>query len=134
MGTTDFIPESAQVMNAGITISALIVAVVQLLFFYNMIMSLRNGKKADPNPWKATTLEWQTEHTPPRHGNWGKNLPEVHRWAYDYSVPGVAEDFIPQNTPPDATHTTVDDQDHGKYHADESADSAAGGKMFGDDE
>lgn len=23
----------------------------------------------------------------------------VHRWAYDYSVPGVTEDFIPQNVP-----------------------------------
>jgi hypothetical protein len=24
----------------------------------------------------------------------------VYRWAYDYSVPGAAEDFIPQNQPP----------------------------------
>jgi hypothetical protein len=24
----------------------------------------------------------------------------VYRWAYDYSVPGCAEDFIPQNQPP----------------------------------
>jgi cytochrome c oxidase subunit 1 len=134
MGTTDFIPESAQAMNAGITISALFVAAVQILFFWNMIVSLRKGKKAGDNPWKATTLEWQTETTPPGHGNWGKNLPEVHRWAYDYSVPGVAEDFIPQNTPPDATHTTVDDHDHGKYHADESAESAAGEELFGEDD
>jgi hypothetical protein len=39
--------------------------------------------------------------TPPKHGNWGKDLPVVHRWAYDYSVPGAPEDFIPQNVPPD---------------------------------
>ena len=25
----------------------------------------------------------------------------VYRWAYDYSVPGAKEDFIPQNVPPD---------------------------------
>ena len=26
--------------------------------------------------------------------------PVVHRWAYDYSVPGVRSDFIPQNVAP----------------------------------
>ena len=36
---------------------------------------------------------------PPEHGNWGKNS-KVYRWAYDYSVPGSKEDFIPQNVPP----------------------------------
>ena len=25
----------------------------------------------------------------------------VYRWAYDYSVPGAKEDFIPQNQPPE---------------------------------
>ena len=69
MGTTDFLPESVQQMNVGITISALFVAVVQLIFLYNMIVSLRKGKKADSNPWHATTLEWQTPDTPPKHGN-----------------------------------------------------------------
>jgi cytochrome c oxidase subunit 1 len=24
----------------------------------------------------------------------------VYRWAYDYSVPGADQDFIPQNVPP----------------------------------
>jgi len=24
----------------------------------------------------------------------------VYRWAYDYSVPGVKQDYIPQNVPP----------------------------------
>ena len=47
-------------------------------------------------------LEWQTETTPPGHGNFGKDLPVVYRWAYDYSVPGAKEDFIPQNQPPSA--------------------------------
>ena len=134
MGTTDFIPESAQTMNAGITVSALIVAVVQILFFINMIWSLRHGKKADGNPWKATTLEWQTPQTPPGHGNWGKHLPEVHRWAYDYSVPGVPEDFIPQNMPPDPDHMTVDDHASSRNQADSSAESASGEELFGEKE
>jgi cytochrome c oxidase subunit I len=96
---TDFIPQSAQDMNVGITIAALVVAVVQLLFLVNVIWSIRHGPKAEPNPWGATTLEWQTPQTPPGHGNWGPTLPVVYRWAYDYSVPGESRDFIPQNDP-----------------------------------
>jgi cytochrome c oxidase subunit 1 len=110
MGNTDFMPESAFVLNQGITISVLIVAVFQLIFLYNLIHSLRHGEKAGPNPWKATTLEWQTPDTPPKHGNWGHTLPEVHRWAYDYSVPGYPDDFIPQNVPADAVPPN---RDHG---------------------
>lgn len=96
---SDFIPQSAQPLNASITVSAIIVGVVQLIFIINLIWSLRHGKPAGNNPWHATTLEWQTEHTPPGHGNWGKTTPVVYRWAYDYSVPGVKDDYIPQNVP-----------------------------------
>src|SRR5437867_3628682 len=39
MGTTVFIPESAQSLNAGITIAALIVGTIQLVFLYNLIWS-----------------------------------------------------------------------------------------------
>jgi cytochrome c oxidase subunit 1 len=94
-----FIPESAQMLNAFITVVALVVGVAQLIFFYNMIWSYFYGPKAEGNPWKATTLEWQTPDTPPAHGNWGPKLPTVYRWAYDYSVPGAPDDFIPQNVP-----------------------------------
>ena len=59
-----------------------------------MIWSYFRGPKADPNPWGAASLEWQTPDTPPKHGNWGDKLPVVYRWAYDYSVPGAARDFI----------------------------------------
>jgi len=99
MGDTDFMPQSAFALNQSITISALFVGVVQLLFIFNMIYSLKYGKPSGPNPWKATSLEWQTPDTPPKHGNWGHELPEVHRWAYDYSVPGYKDDFIPQTVP-----------------------------------
>ena len=98
-GVTDFIPESAQSLNAGISIAAIIVASTQLVFLYNLAVSATRGKPAGDNPWGATTLEWQTATTPPSHGNFGKELPLVYRWAYDYSVPGAKEDFIPQNVP-----------------------------------
>ena len=106
-GITDFIPESAQSLNVGITMAALLVAVVQIIFFVNIIWSLFNGKKAESNPWGATTLEWQTPDTPPKHGNWGPELPVVYRWAYDYSVPGQPQDFIPQ-TEQHHGHDSVD--------------------------
>jgi cytochrome c oxidase subunit 1 len=99
MGGAEFVPESAATLNAGISVAALIVGTAQLIFIYNAIVSIRKGKPAGHNPWEATTLEWQTPQTPPAHGNWGDKLPVVHRWAYDYSVPGVEEDFIPQNVP-----------------------------------
>ena len=113
-GDTDFIPGSAQTLNSGITVAALFVAAAQLLFFANVIWSLWRGPKADPNPWRATTLEWMTPDTPPKHGNWGPKLPEVHRWPYDYSVPGEKEDFIPQTEPPHKG--VVAGRDHGVHH------------------
>lgn len=97
IGETDFIPASAQTLNESITIAALIVGAAQLIFLFNILWSLRNGAKADPNPWNSASLEWQTPDTPPVHGNWGDKLPTVYRWAYDYSVPGAKHDFIPQD-------------------------------------
>ncbi|GKW49781.1 cytochrome c oxidase subunit I [Halomonas sp. NCCP-2165] len=101
-GESTFIPDSVITLNMVITLAALVVAAAQLLFLINMAWSLRRGERADPNPWGATTLEWQTPHTPPRHGNFGERLPVVYRWAYDYSVPGASRDFLPQNQPPQA--------------------------------
>jgi cytochrome c oxidase subunit I len=100
-GETGYIAESAQTLNAFMSVAAIIVAVAQLLFFFNLYWSLRHGREAGPNPWRATTLEWQTEHTPPRHGNFGPELPVVYRWAYDYGVPGARDDYLPQNLPPE---------------------------------
>jgi cytochrome c oxidase subunit 1 len=93
----DFIPDSAKDLNAMISVMAIFVALVQLIFLFNLVWSLFKGEKSGDNPWEATTLEWQTETTPPGHGNWGKDIPVCHRWAYDYSVPGYEQDFLPQN-------------------------------------
>ena len=91
--------ESAHHLNSFISIMAFIVGFAQMVFLFNLIWSIRHGREAGGNPWRATTLEWQTPETPPAHGNFGKELPIVYRWAYDYSVPGAKEDFIPQNVP-----------------------------------
>ncbi|MBA5793836.1 cbb3-type cytochrome c oxidase subunit I [Flavobacterium sp. xlx-214] len=85
-------------VNILITIFALVGAAFQLVFLFNFFYSIFYGKKASQNPWKATTLEWTTpvEHI---HGNWPGEIPEVHRWPYDYSKPGYDEDFVPQTVP-----------------------------------
>ena len=95
-----YIDVSTLLLNKFITIAVLIVGAAQLLFLYNLFASARLGKKAEKNPWKANSLEWQTQQMPPEHGNWGKELPKVYRWPYDFSVPGAKEDYIPQNQPP----------------------------------
>lgn len=100
LGETGFIPDSVHLANQWTTLAAIMVALAQGIFFFNMIWSLLRGPKAAPNPWSAASLEWQTPQTPPAHGNWGAKLPTVYRWAYDYSVPKAPRDFIPQNEPP----------------------------------
>lgn len=85
-------------LNVLITIFALVGAAFQLVFFWNFFYSIFKGKKAPKNPWRSNTMEWTTpvEHI---HGNWPGEIPEVHRWAYDYSKPGHDEDFVLQTTP-----------------------------------
>jgi len=95
----DFIPPSVEDANRWISIVVMIVAATQLVFLFNLIWSYFHGKESGSNPWRATTLEWQTPDNPAKHGNWGAKLPVVYRWAYDYSVPGAPDDFIPQNVP-----------------------------------
>ena len=109
----DSFPESAHQLNVFITVVAIIVGVVQLVYVWNLIWSAFKGRKAEPNPWRAASLEWQTPDTPPRHGNWGPALPVVHRWAYAYSVPGAKQDFIAQNAP--LSEGGVED-DEGRAH------------------
>ncbi len=79
------------------TVSLLIMLAVQPLFLANFFYSMFKGRKAEANPWKANTLEWQCP-SPPPHGNFSP-LPEVYRGPYEYSAEGRADDFWPQNSP-----------------------------------
>jgi cytochrome c oxidase subunit 1 len=86
-------------LNKMISVAAIIVFFAQLLFVFNYFVSIWKGKKVtDPNPWKANSLEWTTPFLP-GHGNWDGEIPEVHRWAYDYKDDGNGNDFIPQTVP-----------------------------------
>jgi cytochrome c oxidase subunit I len=84
-------------LDKMITIVSIIVFAVQLMFVFNFFYSIFKGRKVtNPNPWGANTLEWTTPLRP-GHGNWEGEIPEVHRWAYDYAKDG--RDFIPQTEP-----------------------------------
>lgn len=90
--------DDLQNVNVLITTFALVGGIFQLVFLFNFFYSIFYGKKTVQNPWKSNTLEWTApiEHM---HGNWPAEIPHVHRWPYDYSKPGHAEDFVPQNVP-----------------------------------
>ncbi|MDF2384165.1 cbb3-type cytochrome c oxidase subunit I [Nostoc ellipsosporum NOK] len=84
-------------LDKMITVVSIIVFAVQLMFVFNFFYSIFKGRKVTTqNPWGATTLEWTTPINP-GHGNWTGEIPEVHRWAYDYGKDG--REFIPQTEP-----------------------------------
>ena len=101
----DYIPDSVEGLNAFISVVTIIVGFAQVMFIINIAWSAIKGRVAERNPWKAASLEWQTPEFPPGHGNWDKELPVVYRWAYEYSLPGAADDYVPQNMPPDQVKT-----------------------------
>jgi len=83
-------------LNGNITFAAYALGLSQIPFIINLFYSIFKGKKAESdNPWQSTTLEWQTP-TPPPHGNF-TTPPKVYSGPYEYSVPGSAQDYIPQN-------------------------------------
>ena len=94
---------SLQGLHVFMSIAAIITIAAQLIFLFNFIWSLLRGKKASDNPWEATTLEW-TVPSPPPHDNFGGHVPVVYHGAYEYSVPGAAQDYIMQTSPEKVAH------------------------------
>ena len=84
-------------LNRFISTVVIIVFSAQFFFLFNFFYSIFKGRKVTTlNPWGSNTLEWTTPIRP-GHGNWPGEIPEVHRWAYDYGKDGV--DHIAQTVP-----------------------------------
>jgi cytochrome c oxidase subunit 1 len=79
-------------LNLLSTIGAFLAGLGVLIFVYNLIVSLKQGKKASDDPWDAFTLEWDTT-SPPKKYNfltlpvvrsrrplWDKKYPELADW------------------------------------------------------
>jgi cytochrome c oxidase subunit 1 len=84
-----------------ITVAILLTVIAQGLFLANFLWSLLRGERVlENNPWRATTLEWSVSSPPPAD-DFGARDPVVYRGAYEFSLPGVAEDFVPQYITPE---------------------------------
>jgi len=84
-------------MNQFMTYNAFLLGLSQLIFVWNFFYSLVAGPRAGENPWHANTLEWITT-SPPPHYNY-QRIPTVFHAPYEYSVPGVEDDYLPQTRP-----------------------------------
>ncbi len=77
-------------LNMVTSIGAFVFAIGILLTFINVLVSLRSGRIAGPNPWDAPTLEWSMSSPPPpynfavlptvasRHPLWEQRLGDSH--------------------------------------------------------
>jgi len=75
----------AQLWNDVATYSSFIMALGLPLVIFNMIWSLKHGKRAGANPWGARTLEWMIASPPPYYNF--KHIPQVLGLPYDFSEP-----------------------------------------------
>ncbi|HXY24997.1 MAG TPA: cbb3-type cytochrome c oxidase subunit I [Candidatus Acidoferrum sp.] len=93
-------------IRSFITVAMVLTVSAQLLFLINFLWSLFHGERVrDENPWRATTLEWSVA-SPAPDDDFGSKAPMVYRGAYEFSVPGLAEDFVPQHLAPDQVAKT----------------------------
>lgn len=77
-----------QDLNVVCTIGSYILAVSTLPFVVNILWSLVKGEKAGRNPWRALTLEWQTQ-SPPSIENF-EEAPVLWAGPYDYGIDSEA--------------------------------------------
>jgi cytochrome c oxidase subunit 1 len=77
----DYLPAFTPYHQAA-GIGAILVALGLLTILYNFYRGLKEGREAGPNPWNATTLEWQIPSPPPLE-NFSK-IPYVDFEPYEY--------------------------------------------------
>ena len=94
-------------MNQFMTICAIGMVAVQVVFAWNFITSIFVGKSVGRNPWGANSLEWMAP-SPPGHGNFDFQ-PIVYRGPYEYGSPESDKDYYPQTQPPPDASTEEQD-------------------------
>jgi cytochrome c oxidase subunit 1 len=85
-------PPEFQVWHVLSSAGATILALAYAMPLFYLGWSLFFGRRAAPNPWQATGLEWQTTSPPPKHNF--TTTPVVRRGPYDYQPDAEA---VPQN-------------------------------------
>jgi cytochrome c oxidase subunit I len=56
-----------EIYNLISTVGSYVMALGVLLFFVNVVVTQRSGRRAGNDPWLADTLEWYTTSPPPEH-------------------------------------------------------------------
>jgi cytochrome c oxidase subunit I len=96
-----------QMLNIMSTAGASIQGVGYAMPLFYLTASLFTGRRAGPNPWRATGLEWQTPSPPPPHNF--DATPVVYFAPYEYSLPNglglLAESGMVHETNGQAAHT-----------------------------
>ncbi|MBV6392653.1 MAG: hypothetical protein KPEEDBHJ_01876 [Anaerolineales bacterium] len=70
--------------HLALTVSAFLIAISVLVFFYNFFYSIKNGEKAEGNLWHSRSPEWQVPSPMPVH-NYDRPF-EVVGEPYDYGL------------------------------------------------
>ncbi len=78
-------PAEFQVFNVLSTAGASILAVGYVLPLCYLLLSLKYGAIAGPNPWRATGLEWEVASSPPTTHNFVET-PIVTEEPYEYEI------------------------------------------------
>jgi cytochrome c oxidase subunit 1 len=63
----DYRIQSWNTPNLASTVGSFLMAVGILIFIWNWVVSLRNGRPAGDDPWQGNSLEWVTTSPPPHH-------------------------------------------------------------------
>ena len=82
-------------LQRHITTSAIALALSQLLFLVNLLLTLRRPRSTAENPWEATTLEWAPGLY---QANFESDLLMAHTGPCEYGQDGST--FHPQWLPP----------------------------------
>ncbi len=84
--------------NMLISLASFLLGLSTLVFVYNVVASWRGGTRAEANPWRAMTLEWQVSSPPPIFNF--DAVPTVVGGPYEYGVPGAVHGvFRPAGQP-----------------------------------
>jgi cytochrome c oxidase subunit 1 len=76
-----------QDVNVAISVMGFILGTSFLFFVANVVWALFAGEKAEADPWRARTLEWQVSSPPPLENF--PSRPVVTGGPYDYGVQGA---------------------------------------------
>ena len=89
--------QGLQVGNILITIAGFVIALSVLVFFINLVRSIRKGEPATGNIWESRSPEWQVPSPAPIH-NYAEGFNVVGN-PYDYGLEGSQYVEIPNKLP-----------------------------------